>query len=122
MKFKKMLPYGIWAFYGGAVFWYAEYRWYWCLFWAIACPLLMYSITLLVPECLPIRWQRPFYKRWKKKALQVRTGNPLIDYPLVIWITFNMDAEFEKGGIRGARKALLLYIKDISEQIVKALN
>jgi len=66
------------------------------IIYALACPHL------------PIILQKPLYYYWKNQLTKIKVS-PLIDYPFQIWINFNLDSEFEKGGLFGAQKAVLEY-------------
>jgi hypothetical protein len=59
-------------------------------------------------QYMPVFIQYPYYKFfWKKQAL-ILTKNlhPLMAYPMAIFIEFNLDAHFKRGGIRQAARAI----------------
>lgn len=74
--------------------------------------LLIFWPYLVIAPYLPIWWQRPAYLLWKSevKKISKEVDEPLLLFPLAVYISENLDKNYEKGGIALAREELNAWI------------
>ena len=68
---------------------------------------------------LPRFMQRPMYIHLKGELIvTAQKMNPLVAYPFLIFLELNLDAEFEKGGLRQVERA----VREHAEGFVNILD
>jgi len=96
-----------WVFW---LFWEGGNHWALSVLYAILCvevPLYILSFVyaFIGMTCnVPLWWQRPVYHQWKVR-LAKKEFHPLFAYPFHIFLAFELDKHFEKGGIKAAQAA-----------------
>ena len=70
---------------------------------------------------MPLFIQRPIYNDWKIDIIKItkNSSNPIVSFPMLIFIELSLDDYFKKGGIKAARKALTEKTKELDSKFDK---
>lgn len=95
----------------------------WIVFFVFVICLLSFDEALdWILVRMPKFVQRPFYKDWKKRVTEAtKEHNSIMTYPMLVFIEFSLDKEFDKGGLRRARLSLLEQSEKVSNSILHTL-